>query len=191
MGKAAAILFLICFVSIFAFAQTKSFAAIDAVLSKNDDTFSNDAKVVKLFNEERGRLGDDFESELWKYLGNDVEKHYWISSFVEWEGYLQGNKPLPELAFKIRLRGVELLADAEDENSLGKKITFLRDLAVASYLAGNRDAAIAYKNQATPIFEKYADIGASVGATTKYDNCIFDNLEKDPNTCKADEPLKA
>lgn len=190
MRKVALILFVICFASIFAYAQAKPFSAVDAFLSKNHVTFSNDEEVVKLFNIERIRLGDDFESETWKYLGDDIEKHYWISAFVVWKDYLQGNEPLPKLAFKIKQRGVELLANAEDESSLGKKITFLRDLAIASYLSGNRDAAIVYKSQATPIYEKYKDIGASVGATTRYEYCVYDNLGKDPTICKEDEPQK-
>src|SRR5688572_12017984 len=48
-----------------------------------------------LFDKERRRLGDRFESELLKYVAGDPEKHYWIALFLEEPSYLHGNKPLP------------------------------------------------------------------------------------------------
>ncbi len=181
-------LFLICILivsaAICAAAQNKPFSSIDNFLAKNGGDFNNREEIVKLFNEERVALGKDFEPQLWKYLGTDVEKHYWISSFLDWKEYLQGNQPLPELSFKIKKRGVKLIGDAQDEVKLGEKITFLRDLAVASYKAGNQKRAIKFKRQAAPLYEKYDDIGAYIGATSEFENCIYDNLEKDPGICK-------
>src|ERR1700750_2987916 len=58
----------------------------------------NKDHLSTVFNTERKRLGDRFESELMKWLGNDVERHYWMSSFLESESYLHGNKPLPYLS---------------------------------------------------------------------------------------------
>lgn len=173
----------ICLFSGFAFSQTRAFAFLE-----NADFNGDKESISRAFNQERVKLGENFEAELWKYLGEDVEKYYWISSFLDWKGYLHGSKPLPELAFKIRQRGVEIIGNTEDKENLGRKLTFLRDLAIASYLSGRRDLAIEYKKQATPIYEKYDDIGAYVGATTKFDYCIYNNLEKDPNICREDEP---
>src|SRR5215203_1988272 len=100
-------LFLICILivsaAICAAAQNKPFSSIDNFLAKNGGDFNNREEIVKLFNEERVALG------------TDVEKHYWISSFLDWKEYLQGNQPLPELSFKIKKRGVKLIGDAQDE----------------------------------------------------------------------------
>ena len=167
-----------------AFAQDKSFSTIDEFLEKNGGDFNNRDEIVTLFNRERSRLGKNFEVELWKYLGPDVDKHYWISSFVEWEGYLQGNPPLPELSFKIKERGVALIGNTNDKPKLGAKITFLRDLTVASYLAGNLRQALKYKRQAAPLYKKFDDIGAYIGAASEFENCVYENLEKDPKICK-------
>jgi hypothetical protein len=175
---------LIAAAAICASAQNKPFSSIDDFLEKNGGDFNNREEIVKLFNQERTRLGRNFEKELWKYLGKDVDKHYWISSFVEWEGYLQGNPPLPELSFKIKKRGVKLIGETDDKSKLGAKITFLRDLAVASYRAGKQKQALKYKSQAASLYEKFDDIGAYIGATTEFEKCIYDNLEKDPRICK-------
>ena len=187
MKKFLLICVLILAAAICTAAQAAPFSSIDEFLSRNGGEFNNREEIVRLFNQERVRLGESFEAELWKYLGDDIEKHYWISAFLDWKEYLHGNKPLPELSFKIRQRGVELIGDTEDLERLGEKITFLRDLAVASYLAGKRDTAIEYKKQATPIFEKYYDqIGAYIGANSEYENCVYENLEKDPRICGND-----
>ncbi len=170
------------------FAQSKSFEVFDNAVKTEKGGFSgNKENLSKVFNRERIRLGEDFEAELWKYLGENVEKYYWISSFLDWKGYLHGNTPLPKLAFEIRKRGVELLVNTEDMTNLGRKITFLRDMAIASYDSGKFDTAIEYKKQATAIYEKCEDIGAYVGATSPLRHCIFKNLEKDPNICKENE----
>ena len=178
----------ICLFSVFAFSQNQPFEVFENAAQKTG--FDGDKENLSAaFNQERIRLGENFERELWKYLGEDVEKYYWISFFLDWKEYLHGNKPLPELALKIRQRGVEIIGDTEDKENLGRKITFLRDLAIASYLSGKRDLAIEYKQQANPIYEKYDYIGAYVGATTKFNYCIYDNLEKDPDICKEEDHL--
>ena len=64
--------------------------------------------------------------------------------FLEDKDYSQGNKPLPELAYEVKLRGVELPVNKDDAEGLGMKVTLLRDVAVASYLSGNRELAIKY-----------------------------------------------
>jgi hypothetical protein len=162
----------------------KPFSSLDRFIEKSGGEFNNREEIVTLFNRERVRLGGDFEKEVWKYLGKDVEKHYWISSFVEWDGYLQGNPPLAELSFKIKKRGVKLIGETDDKEKIGAKVTFLRDLAIASYRAGKLKSAIKYRRRAMPFYEKYDDLGLYVGATSEYDYCIFDNLEKDPRVCQ-------
>lgn len=166
--------------------KQQPFANLDAHLAKNNLEFDNDEQTVKLFNQERMRLGANFETELWKYLGDNLAKHYWISGFVEYDDYLQGNKPLPQLAFKIREKAVELSVANDDYPSLGMKFTMLRDIAVYLYLAGKRESAIAHKRKAEIIYKEIKDFGV-VGATTEYVMCIYDNLEKETSGCKQEK----
>ena len=44
----------------------------------------------RIFRAERAKLADKFESELLKYIGTDIEKHYWASSFLVAPSYLSG-----------------------------------------------------------------------------------------------------
>ncbi|MGI8469174.1 MAG: hypothetical protein ACR2N3_12055 [Pyrinomonadaceae bacterium] len=189
MKKILLVGLVICFTSIFSFAQTKSFSAIDEFLTNNGGSFDNRDEIVTLFNKERVRLGGDFETELWKYLGKDVRKYYWTSAFLEDKDYSQDKKPMPKLAYEVKLRGTEIPVDKDDVEGLGMKVTLLRDAAIKSSLDGNRELAIKYKKRATEIMEKnnLAAMGV-IGATTEFDQCIYDNLEKDTSMCKKDAP---
>lgn len=161
----------------------KAFANIDAYLAQNKMEFDKNEEVIKLFNQERIRLGVNFETELWKYLGKDLRKHYYISGFVEYEEFLNGNKPLPELARKIRLNTQDLSVSADDYELLGMKFTILRDVVVDLYENNNLALAKIVKQKAERIYKDISEIGV-VGATEDYILCVYDNLENNPGQCK-------
>lgn len=121
--------------------ESKSFAKLNEYLIKNNLEFDNSQEVVKLFNEERIRLGANFESELWNYLENDLNKHYWINLFVEIEDYLDGNSALPDLGMRIREKSQDIRVEKDDISGLGMKFTMLRKLTVDYYLKGKLDLA--------------------------------------------------
>lgn len=162
---------------------SSAFASIDAYLAKNNTDFDNNDEVVKLFNQERIRLGANFETELWKYLGTDVRKYYWISSFVEGKDYLNGNSPLPDLAKRIRSKAQDLAVKSDDYELLGMKFTILRDVVVDLYLDKNLASAKIIKQKADRIYKDIAEMGV-VGASDEYTMCVYDNLEKNPGSCK-------
>lgn len=167
------------------FAQTKPFAAFDKAIKEQKGGFSGNKEYLsKIFNDERNRLGDEFETELWKYLGDDVEKHYWLNSFVESDSYLHGNKSLPELAFKIRQKAIDLLGKKSDKRSLGRKVTLNREQAIYYHNTGKRDLAIKSKNAAEVILKEDDEISAYVGGMTRLDRCIYSNLESDTSFCE-------
>ena len=87
-----------------------------AIKDERGGSAGNKERLSTVFNAERKRLGDRFESELMTWLGSDVERHYWISFFLESESYLHGSKPLLHLS---------LLVKQQDsiESSLSRKIT--------------------------------------------------------------------
>lgn len=166
-------------------AQTKPFAAFDKVIKEQKGGFSGNKEYLsKIFNDERNRLGDEFETELWKYLGDDVEKHYWLNFFVESDSYLHGNKSLPELAFKIRQKAIDLLGKKSDKRSLGRKVTLNREQAIYYHNTDKRDLAIKSKNTAEAILKENDEISAYVGGMTRLDKCIYSNLESDTSFCE-------
>lgn len=172
---------------------SRSFADLDAYLAKNNTDFDNNDEVVKLFNQERVRLGANFETELWKYLGEDLRKHYWVSSFVETKEYLNGNSPLPELAKKIRSNAQNFAVKPDDYEGLGMKFTILREVVVDLYLDKNLASAKTLKQKAERIYKDIEQY-AVVGAAGEYILCIYDNLEKNPGSCKkenSEEPSSA
>ena len=186
MRKFVAIYILICCASFFCFAQSKPFSNFDKAVNKERGGFSgNKENLSRVFNGERIRLGENFEAELWKYIGDDVEKIYWLNLFVESESYLHGNEPLPELAFKIRQKGLELLNDKTDRKSLGRKVTLNRKQAIYYYKIGDRESALKIKENAENLF-KESDISAYVSGMTRLDKCVYANLEGDASFCEAE-----
>ena len=149
MNKLLAIGFVLLFSYGFVSAQNKPFELfIDAVKNEKGGFSGNKENLSTIFNHERIRLGDKFETELWKYLGNDADKHYWIGSFVSSKSYLQGNSPMSELAIQIYQKAIDLIASKNNESSLGRKVTILRRLAVLSKLLGKQDDAVRFRDQA-------------------------------------------
>lgn len=177
--------FTICLLAGFVFAQSKPFEVFYKAVKEEKGGFSgNKENLSKVFNQERIRLGENFETELWKYLGDDIEKYYWLNFFVESQSYLHGNNPLPELAFKIRQKGLELLAKKDDKQSLGRKVSLYRKQAIYLHNAGNRDSAVKSKTSAENILKENDSISAYVTGMSRLDKCIYENLAGDTSFCE-------
>jgi hypothetical protein len=185
MRKIIYICAVICCLSVFSFAQAKPFSEFDKAVREQKGGFSGDKSYLsKIFNQERIRLGDDFETQLWKYIGDDIEKHYWLNSFVEWDSYLHGNKPLPELAYRIRLSALNLLEKKNDKKNLGRKVTLNREQAIYYHNNGKRELALKSKNIAETILKEDKEISSYVAGMTALDRCIYSNLEGDTSSCE-------
>src|SRR5256885_16622671 len=88
----------------------RPFYLFDKRLREERGGFAGDKGALStVFNTERIRLGDRFEADLLIYLDNDVEKHYWISIFLEADSYLHGNKRLPHLALILKQQALSVL----------------------------------------------------------------------------------
>lgn len=161
-----------------------------AVKEERGGFAGNKENLSKIFNAERIRLGQSFETELWKYLESDADKHFWISSFITAKSYLHGNAPLSELAFRIRTIALELLKDKNDKRSLGRKVTINRHLAVSSKLARNQIDAVRYRDNAEALVAKHDDIGAYISGRTDYDICIYQNITESIDGCLEDKTPK-
>jgi hypothetical protein len=135
-----------------AFTQRNSqgpFVAFDETLNKEPGGWNgNKERLSRAFNAERIRLGKDFEKELFTYLGLDVERHYWISSFLEDAAYLHGSAPLPHLALLIKQQGLSLLRGKTDEESRGYAVGLNVTASLLAADIGLMSLAISYRNEA-------------------------------------------
>lgn len=186
-------IFLLLLFPMFTLSQDKAFETFDKAVKEQKSGFNgNKENLSKIFNQERIRFGEKFEIELWKYIENDADKHYWISLFVESNSYLHGNTALPELAFRIRENALKLLENKDDVRSLGRKVSLNRSQAIYYHNIKNQDSAIKSKILAEEIL-KNNQISAYVSGMTRLDSCIYKNLEKDTSFCEAEskKPLES
>jgi len=124
---------------------------------------NNDRKAA-LFDAERRRLGDRFESELLKWLGNDPERHYWISFFLTSESYLYGNKPLPHLSLLVKQQGLALVMGKDDEESQGLVVRLSISAAILSDELGFEALARAYKTEAETLLIREPELSGHIPA---------------------------
>ena len=162
------------------------FRLFDNDVKKEIGGFNGDKmRLSESFGQERRELFDTFEAELWKYLGNDVEKHYWIGAFLNSKSYLHGDKPLPVLAFNIWQNGIKLTENKEDEESIKRRYGLMILAAVLAEQLGKKDIAVTYKNEVESLRNNQSQIvAANFPAMSEYEICIFNNIGKDTSICK-------
>ncbi len=146
------------------------------LLALKDSSFTMDSPhKSRIFQEERNKLGDKFEVEVWKFLGSDIDRHYYVSNFLDDSYFLHGNKPLFTLSTKIRDKGIEL---CEKQPEVSPEIV---SLAVSGTLAciknNQKELAKHYKN----IAGKYLKLGdiykSSFPALEDAERNLFDSLK--------------
>lgn len=187
MKKFIYVFITICFVSVFAFAQSQPFEVFDKAVKTEKAGFSgNKENLSEVFNQERIRLGENFETELWKYLGNDVEKHYWIGFFLKSKSYLHGNQPLPELALKVWQNAIELIKDESGEQFLGRRFKLLVWSAVLSEKLNKKDLATAYKKESDALLSPAFDLQTYFPALSKYERCLYLYIGASASPCEQD-----
>jgi TonB family protein len=188
MRKIIFICFTICFVSVFALAQNQPFKNFDKAVKKEKAGFSgNKENLSTVFNQERIRLGENFETELLKYLGNDVEKHYWIGTFLESESYLHGSKPLPDLALKVWQNAHALIGEKTDEKSLGVKFKISVLSSILAMKVEKYDLAVSFKKDAEQITNSGFNTGIYFPGLSVYERCLYQNVGGDTDVCKEDK----
>ncbi|HSI89349.1 MAG TPA: hypothetical protein VK918_09855 [Pyrinomonadaceae bacterium] len=169
-------------------AQDLPFAAFTKAVQEEKGGFAGDkGNLSTIFQAERVRLGPAFESELWKYLADDAEKHYWIGLFLTARSYLHGKDSLPDLAFTIHLRALEILGPRHDPRSLGRRVTINRHLAIASKLAGKQLDAERFRDNAEAIINENDNLSAYIAGQSSYNRCIYQSIHGDITDCKENE----
>src|SRR5262245_2025430 len=152
------------------------FAEMDKHVRSQGGWAFNTESLAKLFNIERKRLGDQFEQELMKYLGQDLEKHYWISTYLEADYYLKGATPLPQLSLLIKHQSLALLEGKEDFASLLNVMRFSVSAAVLSERLGFYQLAVSHKMRAERLALKNPDLKTSIPAITEEEHQLYEAL---------------
>lgn len=154
-----------------------SFVALDNELKTAPHRWSGDkASLSKIFDDERRRLGQQFEMELLKWLGDDPEKHYWVSGFLDWESYLHGNKRLPELSLLIKQQGLMLVQGNNDDDSKRYVIGLSITAAILSDELGFRPLAISYKTQAENLLLSDPSLAGHIPAVSNAERRRYDEI---------------
>jgi TonB family protein len=160
------------------------FAVLDKAV--NEERWGgNKERLSKVFDDERRKLGAQFESELLKWLGADPAKHYWVSAFLDYESYLHGNKRLPELSLLIKEQGLELLRGKSDDESLGYIVGLSVTAATLSAELGLEPLAISHKTAAQAMLQVNPLLGGHVPSMSeaewrRYDAIKAPGLPKNP-----------
>lgn len=137
----------------------------------------NKERLSSVFDAERKRLGDKFEGELLRWLENDPEKHYWISAFLEDEGYLHGNKRLPHLSLLVKEQGLVLVQGKDDQVSRGYVVGLSITAAILSDELGFSSLATSLKNEAEDLLIRYPDLSAFVPAVSATERRRYDGIK--------------
>ena len=166
-------------------AQTRAFELFKkAVKEEKGGLNGNKEHLSTVFNEERTRLGADFESELWKYLGNDVEKLYWAGYFLQSKSYLHGSAPLSRLAFDVWQKALEIETDKTNQDTLERRFTLLIITSVLAQKLGNTKQALQDKNEAIKIRGSDTKKYLNFPVMSAEDRCIYQNIDAEPERCK-------
>lgn len=182
------------------------FHPVDDFIKKNKNWWESRKEVSELFQQERLRLKDRFEAELWKYIGDDHPRYFWTSLFLDSPAYLHGHDPLPELAFAIRQKGVKLPPEPienmvgeiiiklnpnrEDVASILQKLNILTFAAVSAEKTGNHQAALAYKEERETLLSKNSDLTVYLDKLSEYNSCIYSQIGAAPESCKGKEMME-
>ncbi|MEP6925714.1 MAG: energy transducer TonB [Pyrinomonadaceae bacterium] len=181
-------IFLVSFV--FGQSENQPFSLLDKQVKEQNGVWRNSRQSLsKLFSEERIVLSDNFETELWKYLGDDTEKYYWTALFLDSKAYLNGTAPLPELALAIRQRALQLLQDKKYEFTPASKLKFLVTAAVAGEKLGKKELAALYKKEAEIIINANPQFKSVLPKMTDYKQCLYENIGGNTDICRENETL--
>ncbi|HUF05521.1 MAG TPA: energy transducer TonB [Aridibacter sp.] len=167
------------------------FRNLDDALRKEPANWAGSKEnLSKAFNADRIRLGDRVVPELLKYLADDIDRHYWISAFLEHSSYLHGNERLPYLALLVKQQGLALLKGREDRKSRGDRVSLSVTATVLSAELGLLKLAEDYKKTAEQHLAADAGLRTRFPGMSRYNHCLYEAIGSgDLEKCKR-EPVE-
>ena len=156
--------------------QSRAFGRFEQELKSPPGGYKGNDNLSRIFNEERKRLGDQVETDLIKYLGNDTDRYYWSAIFLIEPDCLHGSEPLPKLAMRILDDGLKLLKNKTDEESVGTSLSFNVIAAVVAKNLGLTERAALYKSEAELRLSSKGEWGGFFPALGEDDRKIYDSI---------------
>jgi TonB family protein len=159
-------------------AQTpQPFASLEQAVNAEQGGWAGDkSKLSAVFDAERRQLGDRFQAELLKWLGQDPERHYWISFFLEADSYLHGNRRLPHLSLLVMEQGLSLVRNKYDKASQGYVVGLSITAATLSAELGFMSLATSHKDEGEELLRRNEDLSAHVPAMTEADRRLYESI---------------
>lgn len=170
--RIACMIFLLCGAGV-AQETAQPFASVDAAFKKGRLRWTTASGP---FQAVRTQLGENFEPELWRYLGDDVDKQDRIANFLTYSGYLHGNLPMPDLSRRIYLKSLSLLQGKTDLSSRVAFVTASINAAVESAELGLAVEAQQHKSDTERMLAADKFLRTAVPAMEDYDNCVYDAI---------------
>jgi hypothetical protein len=159
--------------------QTRSrpFSSLEDALNAERSGWTGDkSKLSAVFDSERRQLGRNFETELLKWVGDDVERHYWISLFLANERYLHGNQRLPQLSLLVLEQGLSLVRNKDDEEFQGYVVRLSITSATLSAELGLLSLATSHKNEAEALLKRNSELSVFVPGMSGENRRRYDNI---------------
>jgi len=175
--RVACMVFLLCGAGV-AQEIAQPFASVDAAFKKGRLRWTTASGP---FQTTRTQLGENFEPELWRYLGDDVDKQDRIANFLTYSGYLHGNLPMPDLARRIYVKSLSLLKGKTDLSSRVAFVTASINAAVESAELDLAAEAQQHKSDAESMLAADKFLRTAVPAMEDYDNCVYDAIGDSKN----------
>lgn len=131
---------------------------------------------AKIFNQIRNQLGNNFEAEVLKFVGNNIDRHYNVAMFLESSYYLENNRRLPELALLIYQEGIELIHESDNQQDKPQEVSFRVLAAILSYKTGLESLASSHKAAAERLIKKGGDYEAEFPAISRSERIMYDSI---------------
>jgi hypothetical protein len=144
-----------------------------------DDWGGSHKDQATVFNKERDRLGKSFTPELMKFIGENVESHYWVSLFITNDYYLQKHTALNELGLLIMEQG--LLLCERDEKYDFNAVSFHVNAAILAQKMSLNTIAVYHKDQANSMVDKNPIYAGGWPALDDAEREIFDSINNTSN----------
>ncbi len=161
-------------------AQGRPFETFDKAIKEEKSGFDGDKGRLSLaFSTDRKNLGSQFESELWKYLNDDIDKHYLAGLFLQSPTYLHDLVALPQLALTVWSNALKLKGNV----AVDRRFTLLVLSSVLAAKLNQQDVAMRFKVEAVKIAEADAKNDLGFPRMNEYERCLYENIDADPTRC--------
>ena len=129
--------------------------------------------LAELLYREQNRLGGRFELELARFIGSDVQRHYWVAALLSSAEPAAGGKRRPYLALVILEQGVYLSERAPGIQAKADAVRMSIRAAVLSRQLGFQHLAIAHKSRAEALIAKHSELAGASPAMSAQDHKTY------------------